>query len=55
MSCVAEYSRLEEKVVELRERGSTYEKVRYLEQMDRLWAAMTPEERQALERPQNGS
>jgi len=53
MSCVAEYTRLEEKVEQLRgEHGTTAEKVKYLERMDRLWADMTPEERRAMERPE---
>lgn len=52
MSGVAEYTRLEAKVVELLGvRGTISEKVQYLDQMDRLWATMTPEEqRQAKER-----
>ena len=56
MSSVAEYTRLEEKVVELLgARGTISQKVKCLERMDRLWADMTPEEqRQARERT-NGS
>lgn len=56
MSHVAQYALLEEKVMTLLgERGATSEKVKCLEQMDRLWADMTPEEqRQAKERRTRG-
>jgi uncharacterized protein YbdZ (MbtH family) len=45
MSYAAQYSLLEKKVMALMEgRGATAEKAECLDQMDRLWAQMTPEE-----------